>query len=205
MYQVYGYPRSRSTRILWMLEELGQEYQFNKVDLVTGEGQSPDFLRINPGGKVPVLVDGDFTLSESGAILAYLGDRHAEGQLVPPAGSQLRSHYDQWSYFVVTELEQPLWTMAKHRFALPEHLQVPQIMDSAKYEFDRACRVLKDGLGAREFLIDDQFSAADILAAHTLNWARAFKVAPESERLKEYAKLQTQRSAWHRARQREDS
>jgi glutathione S-transferase len=204
MYQVYGYPRTRSTRILWMLEELGQKYQFHKVDLVTGAGQSPEFLRINPDGKVPVLIDGDFTLRESGAILAYLGDRHSEAGLVPAAGTRQRGSYDQWSYFVLTELEQPLWTMAKHRFALPDHLKVPQVLETARYEFERACKILEKGLGTKGFLLGDQFSAADILAAHTLAWAIAYKVPPESERLKDYAKIQMQRPAWTRARQRED-
>ncbi len=120
MLEIYGTPRSRATRVTWALEELAVEYRYHPVDLLKGEGQKPEFRKLNPSGKVPVLVDGDLVLSESAAICAYLGDKFPESGLVPRPGTADRAKYDQWSYFLLTELEQPLWTAGKHRFVYPE-------------------------------------------------------------------------------------
>ena len=78
MFQVYGMPRTRSTRVVWALEELGAEYSFHPIDLAKGEGQSAEFLKLNPSGKIPVLIDGDLLLTESAAICTYLGDKNPE-------------------------------------------------------------------------------------------------------------------------------
>jgi len=199
MYQVYGFPKSRSGRVLWMLEEIEAPYRYIPVNLGAGEGQSPEYLRLNPGGKVPTLVADEIAIFESGAILAWLGDRHPDSCLVPPAGSPERARYDQWSYFVLTELEQPLWTIAKHKFVLPRELRVPQIAETCLWEFARACRVLETGLGSGPHLVGRAFTAADLLAAHTIAWAQAFKVPIESKTLTDYGTLHNGRPARRRA------
>lgn len=203
MLTLYGFPRSRSTRVLWMLEELGVDYRYCKVDLGAGEGQQPAYLALNPAGKVPTLMDDNFVLTESVAILTYLGDRFPELGLIPPAGSHDRARYLQWACFVLSELEQPLWTIAKHRFALPKEHRVAGIFETAVWEFERAATVLRKGLGEKDFLVGENFSAADILAAHTLAWAEAFKLPPTDPVLADYSRRQLGRPAWQRARTRE--
>lgn len=175
MLQVYGCPHTRSHRVVWALEEVGAVYDYHKVDLWAGAGRKPDYLALNPGGKVPTLIDGDLTLTESAAICTYMGDRFPASGLTPPVGSPERAQYHQWCFFVMSELEQPLWTLTKHRFALPEKRRVPAIIETAHWEWDLAAQVLATGLGEREFLVGGQLTAADVLAAHTLAWARAFK------------------------------
>ena len=123
----------------------------------------------------------------------------------PPAGSLERARYNQWCYFVLSELEQPLWTMAKHRFALPERRRVPAVLATAHWEFTVAAKVLAAGLGRREFIVDDRFTAADILIAHTLAWARAFELPLEHDHLAAYAERLLARPAWARAREREQA
>ena len=203
MYQLYGMPMTRATRVSWALEEIGADYQYHLVDLMKGEGQSADFLKLNPFGKVPVLVDGDLVLTESAAICSYLGDKHPESELVPPAGSGARGKYDQWSYFVLTELEQPLWTIGKHQFVFPEDKKVPAIIDVACWEFTRAAAVLAKYLEGKSYLVADAFSMADIHAAHTLMWARAFKIPHEQELLADYEQHIGARTALARAKERE--
>jgi glutathione S-transferase len=203
MLQVYGCPNTRSTRVVWALEEVGVEYDYHKVDLLAGAGRQPAYLALNPGGKVPTLVDGDLVLTESAAICTYIGDRFAASGLTPPAGSIERARYNQWCFFVMSELEQPLWTIAKHRFALPEKRRVPAVIETAIWEFAMAAKVLTTGLGEREFLVGDRFTAADILAAHTLAWARAYQLAPGNPHLDAYADHLLARPAWERARARE--
>ncbi len=203
MITLHGYPNTRSIRAAWALEEAGAEYQYIKVDLAKGGGKSPEFRQLNPGGKIPVLVDGDFVLSESAAICAYIGDRFPESRLTPPAGSRERAKFDQWCYFAIGELEQPMWTQAKHRFALPEAWRVPAVIDTAAKEFMMACGVLDAGLDDRPYILGDGFTAADILIAHTLGWAKKFGHPPESETVAAYMERVLSRPALARARLRE--
>lgn len=203
MLTVYGFPNSRSLRAVWALEEAGVQYEYHKIELMQGEGRKPPYVAINPGGKVPALVDGDLTLTESAAICTYIGDKFPASGLTPPAGTKERALYNKWCFFVIGELEQPLWTLAKHRFVLPEKYRVSAVMDTALWEFSVAIKVLDAQLGDRPFIVGDSFTAADLLIAHTLGWARAFKVPIASERLNQYADRMLARSARERAKNRE--
>ena len=205
MLTVYGCANTRSSRVLWALEEAGAEYEYVAVDLRAGAGWKPEYLALNPGGKVPTLVDGELALTESAAICTYIGDRFPASRLTPPVGSPERAHYDQWCYFVLSELEQPLWTLAKHLFALPEHRRVPAVLDTARWEFAVAAKVLAAGLGRREFIVGDHFTATDILIAHTLAWALAFKLPLEHNHLAAYAERLLARPAWARVQKREQA
>lgn len=203
MLTVYGFPNSRSLRAVWALEEAGAQYEYHKIELMQGEGRKPPFIGINPGGKVPALVDDDLTLTESAAICTYIGDKFPASGLTPSPGTKQRALYDKWCFFVVGELEQPLWTLAKHRFVLPEKRRVPVVMDTALWEFSVAIKVLDEQLGDRSHAVGDSFTAADLLIAHTLGWALAFKVPVASERLNQYAERMLARPARERAGKRE--
>lgn len=203
MYVLYGMPKTRTTRVVWALEELGVEYNYHLVDLTKGAGQQPEFLALNPSGKVPVLADGELVLTESAAICTYLGDKHPESELVPRPGTAERGKFEQWCHFVMSELEQPLWTVGKHKFVFPEEKRVPAIIEVARWEFGRAAQLLARGLQGREYLVGGSFSMADILAAHTLAWARGFKMPHGIELLDDYQQRICSRSAFSRARERE--
>lgn len=203
MLTVYGYPNSRSTRVVWALEEAGVEYEYVYIDLMAGAGQQPGYLALNTSGKVPTLVDGDFALSESGAICTYIGDRFPASGLTLSVGTAERARCDQWCYFTLSELEQPLWTIGKHTFALPEQRRVAAVLDTARWEFTVAAKILAAELGQREFIVSDRFTVADILIAHTLAWARAFKLPLEHANLIAYADRLMARPAWMQARKRE--
>lgn len=205
MLTVYGCANTRSSRVLWALEEAGAEYEYVAIDLRAGAGWKPEYLALNPGGKVPTLVDGGLVLTESAAICTYIGDRFPASRLTPPVGSPERAHYDQWCYFALSELEQPLWTLAKHLFALPERRRVPAVLDTARWEFAVAVKILALGLGQREFIVGDHFTAADILMAHTLAWASAFKLPLEHDHLVTYTERLLARPAWARVQKREQA
>ena len=205
MYHVYGMPRTRATRVVWALEEIGAEYSYHLVDLMKGEGQSPDFLKLNPFGKVPVLRDGELMLTESAAICTYLADQNPQTKLIPVVGTAERGLYDEWCYFVLTELEQPLWTIHKHRFVYPKEKRVRQMLDVAAWEFQRATNVLAQKMGKREFLVDDRFTMADILLARTLIWARVYKLDYDHSEIESYVQRISGRPALTRAKEREKS
>jgi len=198
MLQLYGVIRSRANRPHWALEEIGAPYTYYQLDFSKGDNRSDYFLKINPGGKIPVLVDGDLVVTESGAICNYLGEKYPAKKLTPPSGTRERATYDQWLMFVLTELEQPLWTNGKHRFALPEDKRVPAVLDTAFWEFERAAKLLSEGLGAREFFVGDRFTMVDIMAAHTLRWALNFKFEVNHDNLNAYLGRMEERPAFKR-------
>ncbi len=200
MITVYAFPKSRSTRITWLLEELEQDYHCHVVDFMKGEHRSPEFLAINPAGKVPALKDEELLLTESGAIVTYLSDKYPAAGLVPPASNLAeRAKYNQWCDFALTELEQPLWTMGKHKFALPAEQRVPEIMDTAAWEFQRALDLLSKGLGEHTFILGEKFSTADILVGHTLLWGLSFKQPVKQPNLMAYIDRVKTRPALARA------
>ncbi len=203
MLKLYGCPNTRSMRVAWALDEVGAEYDYEPVILRKGEGRRLSFLRVNPSGKVPVLVDGDLVLTESAAICTYVGDLFPASGLTPGFGTADRAHYNQWLAFAISELEQPLSTIAKHRFALPQELRVPAVEEAAKWEFGRACRVFEKGLGDNAFILGDRFTAADIMLSHMLAWASSARIAVDSDLLQAYADRLLARPALDHARERE--
>jgi glutathione S-transferase len=203
MIKLYGYPASRSSRVLWALEELEVEYDYIRLDLPGGAGESADYKRLNPAGKVPTMVDDDFVLTESAAICIYLADKFPHGGLIPEYGTKKRALCEQWCFFVLSELEQPLWMIAKHRYIYDKEHRVPAIMGSSKWEFAQAIKALEIQLGNKEYIVGNQFSVADLLISHTIRWARAFRIDLNSEAIDQYVDTHLGRPALIRVRERE--
>jgi len=203
MLKLYGLFPSRSNRVHWALEEIGVQYAFYHLDFAAGESQSSAFLALNPGGKIPVLQDGDLVLSESGAICNYLGDKFPESGLVPEPKTQLRAVHDQWLFFVQSELEQPMWTKAKHKFAIPKEYRVAGINPTAEWEFSKALDVLSKCLGKNDCILGDTFSMADIMICHTLGWARIANFEIKQENVLAYLDRHLSRPAVERMAEKE--
>lgn len=175
MITLYGIPRSRSLRVSWTLEELELDWQFHYINFAKGDSRHPDFLAVNPCGKVPALVDDGFAITESAAIALYLAEKYGEGKLLPKAGTHESALHHKWISFITCELEQPLWSIGKHKFALPQEQRLPEMLSVAKWEFDKAAAIAEQWLGESEFLLGDELTVADILLGHTLLWATRFE------------------------------
>ncbi|MCM2680066.1 glutathione S-transferase family protein [Echinimonas agarilytica] len=192
MITLYGSPRSRSLRVSWCLEELGLEWVYKRVDLSKGEHRSEGYLAMNPNGKVPMLTDDDLVLSESFAICMYLAETYGNGKLLPTSVADKGRHH-QWLSLITCELEQPLWTMGKHKFALPEPQRVEPMLEVAEWEFEKICNELEPRMPDTDSLFDE-FTVADILLTQTLNWAVKFG-QPLPPKLAAYRKRNSQRPA----------
>lgn len=169
MLTLYTYPMSRSLRAVWAAEEIALDYACKRVDIRAGESHSAEYLKLHPGGKIPLLDDNGTYVFESGAICRYLVDAYGHGTLKPK--TQLaQAHVDQWICFALSELEQPLWTEIKHTRILPEEKRVPAILAVADWEFGRAIETLLKYFDpdAQTWLVDDQFSLGDMFISHTL-------------------------------------
>jgi len=193
---LYGWSGSRTRRCLWTLEEIGAEFTFKFIDRNANEHRAPDFLRINPNGRVPALIDGSVVLFESAAICNHIARKYPEHGLIPAIGSPEYSTYEQWMFWITGELEQPLWAIGKHRFALPEEFRISDMERVAAYEWEQVSTVLRDRIDG-PFLVGDRFSVVDILAAHTLYWAEYFGL-PLHDTLVEYLALHSKREAFQR-------
>lgn len=203
MMRVYGTAGSRSIRVLWTLEELGWEYEYVPVDLAQGTANGAAYQKVNPAIKVPAIEVDGFVLTESAAICTYLADRDPARRLAPEPDTVARARHTQWCLFACSELEQPLWTLAKHRFVLPESLRVPAVKPAAEYEFNRMLDVLAHGLGDQPYILGDDLTVADLLLAQTLGWARKAQMPLKHPRVTQYADRLLQRPALARARERE--
>ena len=151
--KLYGMQQSRSFRCLWALEEAGIEYEYVPVKLRTeaedpDSAQHPDYLALNVQGKVPTLINGDLVLTESVAILYYIGRCAPESGLLPNASMDVYAKLDEMTTFILAELEQPLWSKGKHLFALPQEQRTPQMFETARFEFAKAVNTLDHLLGA---------------------------------------------------------
>jgi glutathione S-transferase len=199
--KLYGYRNGRALRALWALEEVGAEYEYVEVDIMHGQGREPWFLKINPGGKIPVLDDGGTIITESAAICMHLAEKYPASRLLPPVGSTERTECYKWISFVLTELDALLWTISKHRFALPKERRIPAVIDCAAWEFEAAIKILATGLGDRAYLVGASFTVADILAGHILLWASSARLEVGAESLVRYLNALKMREAFARARE----
>jgi glutathione S-transferase len=183
--KLYGFGPTRSLRALWGLRELDADFEFIPVNLLAGEHKHPDFLRLNPAGKVPVLVDGDIVIPESAAIVLYLADKYREKRLLPESLED-RAHTYRWVMFAVTELEQPLWRITKHTALYAENKRLPADITLAREEFLAMAAVLDSHLEGRRFIVGDGITVADCVVAYLIDWANEVNLIEKFPQLRAY-------------------
>lgn len=168
-----------------MLQELGVDFESVTVNLRTGEHRRPEFLKINPAGKVPVLVDDDLVLTESVAIVLYLAEKYPHKGLVPTDIRQ-RAQVNRWLLFTVTELEQPLWRISRHTALYPERLRLPAEVSLARQDFTDMVVVMEDQMQGCEFIVGNTVTVADFVCAYTLDWANEVRLLDGCPQLLQY-------------------
>lgn len=191
MYTVVGTTPSRTFRVFWALEEMGLPYK-RQPD----HAQSDPVRALNPLGQIPILIDGDTVLTDSLAILNYLADRH--GQLTHPPGTPDRARMEARINFLLTELEAPIWLMARHGFVLPKEMRHPGLRPMCQSDFAFGEAKFAKLLGDAAFFAGDTLTLADIIAAQTFSWARAAKI-PLQETSAAYLANMERRPAWAKA------
>ena len=192
MYTVIGTVRSRTARVLWMLEELGLPYAH-----VAAPPRSEGVLEFNPAGKVPVLLVDGAPILDSTAILHFLADHHHT--LTFPAGTLERARQDSLTQFLLDEFDSALWVAARHSFILPEALRMPAIKSSLHWEFERSQKVLVDRMGDGPFLMGEVMTVPDIILGHCGSWAKVARFPISEPTLAAYVSRLQARPAWGRA------
>lgn len=171
MIKIYGTIQSRTPRCLWALEEAGVAYELVPVNFLAGDAQTPEFLAVNPNGKVPALVDGDLRLCESMAINLYIARKYAPSLM--PASLAEQAQVDQWSYWGVTELEPHLTTILVQKLFVPADQRQPAAIEQATASLERPLKVLDAHLHGQPYLVGTQFTIADLNVAAVLLTAKA--------------------------------
>jgi len=183
--KLYEFAPTRSIRVRWTLQELGVPFESVVVNLSENAHKRPEFLRVNPAGKIPVLDDEGFVLTESAAIVRYLAEKYPEHRLWPTT-LRTRAEADRWLLFAVTELEQPLWRIARHTFVYPEHQRIPADAQIAGREAKDMAIVLERHMRDREFIAGDHVTVADFVTAYTLDWANEEQLLDDTPALRAY-------------------
>ena len=174
-------PQSRSAGALILLEELGADYELRVLNLKQGEQRRPEYLAVNPMGKVPAIVHDGALVSEQGAVYTYLADLYPEAGITPAIGDPLRGPYLRWLFFYGSSFE-------------------PAPPSTAPYgDYETMLKTLTDQLAGGPFLLGERFTAADVLWGTALRWTTMFKLVPETPVVTGYIGRVTSRPAFARA------
>ncbi len=198
--KLYHCTKSRSVRVLWMLEELELSYELETLPFDPKALKGADYLEINPFGKVPVLVDGAVTMSESVAIVQYLLDRYADGRLEPDRDSPEYGTFLQWLHFGEATMMGPVSELASHTVFLPAEDRNPAIAKRARGTLNHYASILDEELEGQSYLVDEEFTAADIVVGYTLYATELFNMWPEGHgNLDSYLARLKERPAFQKA------
>jgi glutathione S-transferase len=190
--RLYEFAPTRSIRVRWTLQEIGIPFESVSIDMRRDEHRRPEFLKINPAAKLPVLVDGDSVLTESIAIVLYLAEKHPEKQLLPVSPDERAQAY-RWLLFAATELEQPLWRISKHTAIYPEDRRLVADIALAREDFAPMARVLANHMAERAYVVGHAVTVADFVLAYTLDWANEAQMLADLPCLRDYVERMYQR------------
>jgi glutathione S-transferase len=185
----YHSPNTRSSMVLWLLEEIGQPYDLKLLNTKTGEHRKPAQLAINPMGKVPVIQHMGQTVTESGAIATYLADLYPAAKLAPPIGHALRGPYLRWMFFYPACFEPAIVDKALKR-------EPGQQAMSPYGSFEATMDAVSGALAKGPYMLGDTFSALDMVYGAGLGWTMMFKITPERPEFTNYVARLHERPAW---------
>ena len=175
--KLYYNPKSRAAIAKWMLDECGADYEIVPIDFTKGEHKTPEFLKINPAGKLPALVDGDAKIFEGAAICLYLAEKFPEANLAPKIGALERGRYLSLMVYSTSQLE-PAMADAL--------LGVAILAQRGWTDFETARNVIEGELGDGPYLFGDWFTAADVMIGSMFIWRRMFGGQPDRPKLEAY-------------------
>lgn len=190
---LYHASPSRSSVVLWMLEELGEPYDIKLLSLSKGDQQKPDYLAINPMGKVPALRHKGVVITELSAICTYLADEFPKAKLNVPLGDPRRGPYLKWLFFGPGCFEQAVIDRAA-----PRKEEARRAMLSYG-DFDTTMNTVAKAVEKGPWLLGDQFTAADVVIGSNVRWATIFKLIPERPEFVAYSARIAARPAAQRA------
>ena len=187
---------TRAARPRWLLEEMGVPYDLVRLPRSHRERAQSGYQRIHPAVRVPALVDGDVTMWESSAICMYLADRFVEKNLAPALAAPGRGEYYQWMCYALSSAEPPVYRALIHTRVLAPEQRVESEVKAAREEFSLVGQILSAALHDREFIVENRFTAADVMIGSICAWAQISGLLREQPVLSTYVKNLSQRPAF---------
>jgi len=176
--KIYHAPRTRSVRIVWLLEELGLPYDVHKLAFDPEDLQSPSYLAVNPLGLVPTLEDDGLVLSESGAITQYLLGKYGAGRLEPKSGTAEHARHLYWLHLAESTMMTQLVNIFQHNFRLPEQDRAPKsFLDYSHAKLRAILALIEREMEHREFICGAELTAADIMLGYNIHFARMLQIS----------------------------
>ena len=175
--KLYYNPQSRAVIAKWMLDECGAQYKIVAIDFARREHKTPEFLKINPAGKLPALIDGNSRIFENAAICLFLGDKFPEANLAPNVGAAERGRYLSLMVYSTSQLEPAMGDLL---------LKVEPLPQRGWSDFETVKDVIEGELGDGPYLFGDWFTAADIMIGSMFIWKRIWGGPPERPKLEAY-------------------
>jgi len=191
--KLYWSPRTRSFSALWLMEEAGQPYERVLIDLSTGAQKKPEYLAINPMGKVPALRHRGQLVTEQVAVYLYLADTYPQAGLAPALDDPLRGPYLRWLAFYGSAFEPGLVDRAQKRAPAPPSL-------SPYGDYETMMKTLLDQLSAGPYMLGERYSAADVLWGSALDWTTGFGIVEKTPPVAAYLERFNARPAVQRAK-----
>jgi len=188
---LYHHPYSRAANVVWMLEEAGAPYELRWVDILAGAQKAPEFLALNPMGKLPVIQDGDALVSESAAIGLYLADRYAPGRLAPALDDPARGPYLRWALFAPSVIE-PAAAAKPSGGAFKEGA-----VGWGTYE--NMVAATESAVRTGPYLLGERFTMADVIFGGTLRYMLMFKMIDPKPAFASYVERLDARPAFQRS------
>src|ERR1700719_462120 len=174
--RIYGIARTRAYRALWMAMELGIDYEHLPIEIGDAGARSPEFLAINPNGRLPVIVDDGFVLFESLAITLYLAKKHSIGALYP-ATLEGEAKAWQWSSWAIAEVDRGVNIWSLHAVRLPPAERDAALRDEALKVLAPPFKVLDAALAQNPYLLGPEFTVADLNVAAVISRAAAMDLS----------------------------
>jgi len=168
--RIYGIARTRAFRALWMANELSLDYEHLPIEIGAGGARSPEFLAINPNGRLPFIVDDDFVLFESLAITLYLAKKHSNGNFYPGTLEDEAAAW-QWSFWAVTEVDRGVNIWSLHAVRLPPAERDANKRDEALKLLVAPFRILDAAVAKQKYLLGANFTVADLNVAAVISRA----------------------------------
>ncbi len=188
---LHHHPFTRASNVVWMLEEVGVDYELHFVDILKGAHKAPDMLALNPMGKLPILVDGAAVVTESAAIGLYLADRYSLGRLAPAHDDVARAAYLRWTLFAPSVVEPGAMAKSSGWAFKPSN--------AGWGEYEAMLRTMESALAGGDYVLGDRFSMADVIFGGTLRFMLRFKMLEASPVFTAYSERLAARPALQRA------
>lgn len=174
MYKLFFSPGSAAMAPQAVLEEVGAPYELVEVDVAANEHQGAAYKKLNPNGRIPTLVDGDFVIFETAAICQYLCDKHPDARLAPPAGTPQRGRFYQWLTFMTNTMQVGFTEWFHPDWTFPDLERQAALKARAEEKLAANFQIIDDGIGGGAFVVGAQYTVCDIYLTMLARWSRLF-------------------------------